>query len=48
MSRRGRRNLPDVGLIVCVERSENGRRRVCQIVSVQGFDGQKYLVSQED
>ncbi len=37
-----------VGLIVCVERDDAGQRRVCQIVSVQGFDGQKYLVSRED
>jgi type IV secretion system protein VirB11 len=37
-----------VGLIVCVERGADGQRRVCQIVSVNGFDGQKYLVSQED
>ncbi len=37
-----------IGLIVCVERDESGQRRVCQIVSVQGFDGQKYLVRSED
>ena len=37
-----------IGLIVCVERTATGQRRVCQIVSVQGHDGVKYLVSPKD
>jgi type IV secretion system protein VirB11 len=27
-----------IGLIVCVERDEHGRRTVCQVVSVHGYD----------
>jgi type IV secretion system protein TrbB len=34
-----------VGLIVCVERSADGQRRVTQIVSVDGFDGHDYQLS---
>lgn len=36
-----------VGLIVCIKRDDDGQRRVSQVVSVQGYDGQKYLVTQE-
>ena len=36
-----------IGLIVCMERAANGRRHVSQIVSVEGFDGQDYVLRTE-
>ena len=37
-----------VGLIVCMEKTGSGQRRVSQIVSVQGFDGDNYRLKTED
>jgi type IV secretion system protein VirB11 len=36
-----------IGLIVCMERTESGHRRVNQIVSVDGFDGTDYHLRTE-
>jgi len=36
-----------IGLIVCMERTDSGRRRVNQIVSVEGFDGSEYQLRTE-
>lgn len=36
-----------IGLIVCMERTATGRRRVNQIVTVDGFDGQDYILRTE-